>query len=114
MKKILKTILPAILMVVLIYLMRDGKDILNGLFVVFPIMYIYIGIISSDLIKEWLISMVLMAVAFIIPIDIWFHMGSCTYLILIYTALSCASYLLKIIVKKKLKRKKNHGKQTRI
>ena len=32
----------------LIYLWRDGKDILNGLFVAFPIMYILLGLISSD------------------------------------------------------------------
>lgn len=47
MKKIIKIIVPCIVMFLLIYLWRDGKDILNGLFVVFPIMYMLLGLISK-------------------------------------------------------------------
>ena len=46
MKKIFKVIIPSLLMILLIYIWRDGKDILNGLFVAFPLMYIILGIMS--------------------------------------------------------------------
>ena len=48
MKRIIKIIIPCIVMFSLIYLWRDGKDILNGLFVVFPIMYMLLGLINNN------------------------------------------------------------------
>ena len=48
MKKFIKIVIPCLTMFLLIYLWRDGKDILNGLFVAFPIMYLLLGLISKD------------------------------------------------------------------
>ena len=48
MKKSIKIIIPCIIMFSLIYLWRDGKDILNGLFVAFPIIYMLLGLINND------------------------------------------------------------------
>ena len=73
MKRILKIIVPSVLMLVLVYLMRGGKDILDGIYIVFPIMYILIGIICSYPIKELLICLILTSVAFIIPINILYY-----------------------------------------
>ena len=95
MKKIIKIISPSVLMLLLIILWRDGKDILNGLYVAFPIMYIILGIVCSDLKKELLISLILLSITFLIPINLWFHMGSCIDLVIIYNALSVISYLIK-------------------
>ena len=100
MKKIIKIISPSLLMLLLIILWRDGKDILNGLYVAFPIMYIILGIVSSDLKKELLISLILLSITFLIPINLWFHMGSCIDLVIIYNALSVISYLIKSKIKK--------------
>ena len=100
MKKIIKIISPSVLMLLLIILWRDGKDILNGLYVAFPIMYIILGIVCSDLKKELLISLILLSIAFLIPINLWFHMGSCIDLVIIYNTLSVISYLIKSKIKK--------------
>ena len=100
MKKIIKIISPSVLMLLLIILWRDGKDILNGLYVAFPIMYIILGIMCSDLKKELLISLILLSIAFLIPINLWFHMGSCIDLVIIYNTLSVISYLIKSKIKK--------------
>jgi hypothetical protein len=99
MKKIIKIIIPCIIMFSLIYLWRDGKDILNGLFVAFPIMYILLGLISSDK-KELLICLIALSIIFLIPINIWFNMGNCIDLVIIYNILACVSYLIKTKIKK--------------
>ena len=100
MKKIIKIISPSVLMLLLIILWRDGKDILNGFYVAFPIMYIILGIVCSDLKKELLISLILLSITFLIPINLWFHMGTCIDLVIIYNTLSVISYLIKSKIKK--------------
>ena len=100
MKRIIKIIVPSIIMILLIYLWRDGKDILNGLFIAFPLMYILLGIICIDFKKELLISLLLLSITFLIPINLWFHMGSCIEYVIIFSTLSCISYLIKKKVKK--------------
>jgi hypothetical protein len=100
MKKIIKIIFPSILMIMLIFLWRDGKDILNGIYIAFPLMYIILGIITSDLKKELLISLISLSISFIVPINLMFNMGSCIDLVIIYNILSCISYLIKRKIKK--------------
>ena len=99
MKKIIKIIISCIIMFSLIYLWRDGKDILNGLFVAFPIMYMLLGLISNDR-KELLISIIALSVAFLIPINLWFNMGFCIDYVILYCILSYISYLIKKKTKK--------------
>ena len=70
MKKILKIIIPSMLMLLLIYIWRDGKDILNGLYIAFLLMYIILGIICSNMKKELLLSLVLLSITFLIPINL--------------------------------------------
>lgn len=53
MKRIIKIIAPSILMLLLIYIWKDDKDILNGLYIAFPIMYIILGIICYDIKKNY-------------------------------------------------------------
>lgn len=88
-------------MIGLIYLMRGGKDILAGLFLLFPLMYIVMGIICTDLKKELLIVLILLSAAFLIPVNLLFHMGNCIDLTLIYNALSIITYLIKKKIKSK-------------
>ena len=94
MKQITKIILPSVLMLFFIYLWRDGKDILNGIYIVFPLMYIILGLICSDK-KEILISSVLVSISFLIPINLCFNMGNCIDLVIIYNALSSICYFIK-------------------
>lgn len=95
MKRIIKIIVPSTLMILLIYLWREGKDILNGIYIIFPIMYVILGLICSDLKKELLISLLVLSISFLIPINLWFHMGSCIDLVIFYNILSYTSYLIK-------------------
>ena len=87
MKKIIKIIFPSILMLFLIFLWRDGKDILNGIYIFFPIIYISNSLIYSH-IKELILSLILLSISFLIPINLWFHMGSCVGLVIFYSILS--------------------------
>lgn len=94
MKRIIKIIVPSALMFLLIYLWRDGKDILNGLYLAFPLIYIILGVVCFDL-KELLIGLILLSITFLIPINLYFHMGTCIDLVIIYNALGVISYLIK-------------------
>ena len=95
MKRIIKIIAPSILMLLLIYIWKDDKDILNGLYIAFPLMYIILGIICSNMKKELLLSLVLLSITFLIHINLWFNMGTCIDLVIIYNILSILSYLIK-------------------
>lgn len=100
MKKVIKIIVPSIFMLLLIYLWRDGKDILNGIYIAFPLMYILLGVISSNFKLELLISLIFLSISFLIPINMMFNMGNCIDLVIIYNLLSFISYLIKKKIKK--------------
>lgn len=87
-------------MLFLIYLMRDGKDILSGIYIIFPLLYIAIGVISCRFIKEFTVSALLTSVAFLIPVNLCFNMGTCIDLALIYLALGAVTYFVKCKIKK--------------
>lgn len=110
-RRIAKIIIPSAMMLLLIYLLRGGKDILEGLFCWFPLMYIAMGVICTDFVKELLAGMVLTSLAFLIPINLCFNMGTCIGWVLIYIALSCASFFIKELIKKKMKSKKTAGEE---
>lgn len=99
MKKLVKIIIPSILMLLLIYIWRDGKDILNGIYIVFPIMFIISGLICSDFKTELIISFLLLSISFLIPINLLFNMGTCVDLVIIYNLLGCISYFIKSKIK---------------
>ena len=99
MKRIIKIIVPSILMLLLIYLWRDGKDILNGIYIIFPLIYIILGLIGSNFKNELLISLIILSISFLVPINLWFHMGTCIGLVIFYNILSCISYLIKRKIK---------------
>ena len=100
MKRIIKIIVPSILMLLLIYLWRDGKDILNGIYIIFPLIYIILGLICSNFKNELLISLIILSISFLVPINLWFHMGNCIGLVIFYNILSGTSYLIKRKIKK--------------
>ena len=87
MKRIIKIIVPSILMLLLIYLWRDGKDILNGIYIIFPLIYIILGLICSNFKNELLISLIILSISFLVPINLWFNMGTCIGLVIFYKIL---------------------------
>ena len=100
MKRLVKIIIPSILILLLIYIWKDGKDILNGIYIAFPIIFIISGLICSDLKTELLISFLLLSISFLVPINLLFNMGTCVDLIIIYNVLGCISYFIKSKLKK--------------
>ena len=103
MKKLLGIFAPVILMIISISLLRQNHDILFGIYIIFPLIYISIGM--SGFI-ELIVKLILTSAAFIIPINIWFHMGSCLELVFLYSFLAVVTYIVKQAVSK------NKGKKT--
>lgn len=95
MKKILSIVLPSILILAITLWGRVDKNILVGLFLLFPIIFIIQGIMYSNLKNELLIGFLLSSIAFILPINLWFNMGSCIELLITYNILGIISFLVK-------------------
>ena len=102
-RRILRIILPAIFIALLVCAMQGGKNILDGIYIIFPVVYIAIVLMN----EKWdvLISLVLTSIAFIIPINLLYNMGSCIDLLVIYNAIAGLVYLIKYVIRKKKDRK---------
>lgn len=104
MKNILKLIIPSILVFLLVYLGKQSKDfILTDIYILIPIIYIIAGLISKNIKLDLIITLVLLSIAFLIPINMWFHMGRCLDLVIIYNILSIIGYFIKTKIKQGLK-----------
>ena len=97
-RRILKIVLPAVFTGVLVCAMQEGKNILEGIYIIFPLVYI----ITTLMNKKWdvLISLVLTSIAFIIPINLLYNMGSCIDLLVIYNLLALITYFIQNIIRK--------------
>ncbi len=102
--KVLKIVIPPTLVLSLIFILRGGVDIIAGLFIFFPIIYILMGILSSDWKSELVPFAILTTCAFLIPVNVCFNMGTCIEYALIYIALSVITYLIKTKVKSNKKK----------
>lgn len=70
MKKIVYIFFPSIIILSFTFLNTNDKNILIGLFLLFPIIFIIQGIIYSDFKKQLPIGFLLSSLAFIIPINL--------------------------------------------
>ena len=95
----IKQILPHVIVFTLIIAWRDGKNILTGIFIVFPIMYILLGTRCNDFKRELLPSFIALTMTFLIPINLLYHMGSCLDLALIYNILGIISFFISKAIK---------------
>lgn len=95
MKKNLFIILPSVIIFTISFLSRADKNILMGLFLLFPIIFIMQGLIYSDFKRELLIGFILSSIGFIIPINLFYNMGSCIEFLVIYNILGFISYFIK-------------------
>lgn len=102
--KTLKIIIPPILVLSLIFVLRGGVDIIAGLFIFFPIIYISMGILSSDWKSELVPFAILTSCAFLIPVNVCFNMGTCIGYALAYIALSVIAYIIKRNIKSRRKK----------
>lgn len=95
MKKTISILLPSLIILLSVILLRNDKNILIGIYFIFPIIFIAQGLIYTDLKKELIIGLVLSSIAFIIPINLLYNMGSCIQLLLVYIVLSILSFFVK-------------------
>ncbi len=95
MKKILSTVLPSIIVLAITLSSRAEKNILIGLFLLFPIIFIIQGIMYSNFKKELLIGFTLSSITFIVPTNLLYNMGSCIDLLIVYNILGIGSFLVK-------------------
>lgn len=95
MKKISSIILPSIIVLAISWSGGINKSILLGLYLLFPITFIIQGLIYSNFKKELIIGFILSSIAFIVPINLCYHMGSCIGFLVIYNILGLMSWLIK-------------------
>jgi hypothetical protein len=100
-KKILKVAVPSILVLILMFTLRGGKNILDGIYIIFPIIYVVIGLVCKHLLSELLPALLATSLALLIPANVLYNMGTCIDLAAIYIALALAAYGIKKLVKKK-------------
>ncbi|UWD50599.1 hypothetical protein NYR90_19865 (plasmid) [Clostridioides difficile] len=95
MKKILSIVLPSMIIIAITLWGRAEKNILVGLFLLFPIIFVIQGIMYSNFKKELIIGFILSSIAFIVPINLLYNMGSCIDLLIVYNMLGIGSFLVK-------------------
>ena len=95
-------LLPAALVLLLVFLLRGGTDILGGLLIFFPLIALLMGLLCRDFLRELLPAMLLASAALITPVVLFFNMGTCAE----YAAVYCGISMLVFFVKKKTKAKR--------
>ncbi|MCC0785034.1 hypothetical protein IR152_18700 [Clostridioides sp. ES-S-0108-01] len=95
MKKTLSIILPSMIILVITLWGRAEKNILLGLFLLFPIIFVIQGIMYSDFKKELLLGFILSSIAFIVPLNLMYNMRNCIDLLIVYNMLGIGGFLVK-------------------
>ena len=113
MKKLLsfvKIVFPAIVLIVLAFSLQGGKRILDGIYIIFPLIYAFQGVFLSKSKFKFVLGILLSDVALLVSLNLWYNMGNCVDLAVVYTVLGLLAYIIKCIIKKIFSKKKNRGK----
>lgn len=97
MKKIIPTILPSLLIFSFVYYDHfiRGKDslaIIAGIYLLFPIVFIFQGVICSNLKSSMIMGFLLSSIAVILPISLWYNMSSVIPAVIIYILLGVIAF----------------------
>lgn len=97
MKKIITIILPSLLIFAFIcydHFMRGKYSlaIIGGIYILFPIVFIFQGIICSSSKGSMIIGFLLSSMAVMLPISLWYNMGSIVPAIIIYILLGITAF----------------------
>ena len=106
-RAVLLSALPSVWMLCWIWFLSGGVDILAGLFIFFPLAYIGVGAVATDPWRELLPALICTSLAFLLPINLCFHMGSCIGYAVVYCVLAGLTYAIKRYVQSKRNRKTN-------
>lgn len=106
MKKMLSIILPSLLIFTLIsidhfMLSKDSLYLVVWIWLAFPIIFIIQGVICSDSNKSMIIGFLLSAITVMIPVSIWYNVGSMIIPVIIYIVLGVIAFFLSRYVFKK-------------
>jgi len=99
MKKIILIILPSLLILAFIYYdhFMCGKyslAIICGIYLLFPIVFIFQGCICANSKSSMIMGFLLSSIAVMLPISLWYNMGSLIPAIIIYILLGVTSFFL--------------------
>lgn len=96
--RIIKVSAPAVIIALLLYFMQGGKDVLTGLYFIFPLIYSVQGILAEK--RFWIdaIGFGLSSVSFLVFVKLFYHMGSCIELAAIYLALGTLAAAVKLLI----------------
>lgn len=97
MKKIISIILPSLLILAFIYYdhFMCGKyslAIIGGIYLLFPIIFIFQGCICSNSKSSMIIGFLLSSIAVMLPISLWYNMSSVIPAIIIYILLGVTAF----------------------
>ena len=83
--------------------LQGGKNILDALYLWFPLLFLLQGLLLS---KPWLLALgwTVHGIAFLLPVNLLYHMGSCIDLFAVYLLLSLAAFGIKRYILHKKKR----------
>lgn len=98
-----KLVLPALFIGILLFALREGKNVLEGIYFIFPTVFILQGIFCSDNPLLLCASTLLSEAVFLIFINLLYNMGSCIDLAVLHILLCSVAYLIKSLVLKKKK-----------
>lgn len=98
-------LLPPLAILTLTVALQGGKNILDGIYILFPLLFLIQAILSTNP-KQLLLGMLLSTAAFLPPINLLYHMGSGIDLLTIYLLLATVGYLVKRAILKKQTNKK--------
>lgn len=91
---------PPILIGVLSFALQGGKDILSGIYFIFPIIFLFQALFSKH-IAVFLCGMLLSAFSFLVTVRLFYHMGTCFDLAIFYLLIGGIAYFSRQLVQKR-------------
>ena len=94
-----KIFLPAVLIFIIILVgeLRGSKHILDGIYILIPLIYLHQGVFCTDSFVKAVVGFALSSTVFLTFINLWFRMGLCIDLALIYLVIGVIAYGVKIL-----------------
>ena len=99
-KTLLVLLFPPIVIGLLAFALQGGKDILSGIYFIFPIIFLLQALFSKN-IAMFLCGMLLSALSFLVTIGLFYHMGTCFDLAIFYLLIGGIAYFSRQLVQKR-------------
>ncbi|MBQ9086093.1 MAG: hypothetical protein IJY47_02780 [Clostridia bacterium] len=98
-------LIPPVILAILTVSLQGGKNILDGVYFLFPLLFFVQALLSAN-ITHLVLGALLSSVAFLFPINLLYHMGSCLELLTVYLFIAAAGYLIRhLFIRHRMKKK---------